>query len=276
MANDLAKIIDYSAYPIGDTDSMILQEVISRAQLELRNNGIALLPNFMLPSAIEETISDTEQLLTNAFRGISNHNVYLEDFKDDPSKGPEHPGQIISRSSKTCVTHDQLKESTPLNMLFMSTEMTNFVRLLLNKEVLYRTADALGALNVHVYRENDQLNWHFDRGEFAVTLLLQSPEGGGHFQYIPATRSEENENFELVRRVLLASQAGKDMSDLGIKQVEGLLPGTLMMFCGHNSMHRVTPIHGKKVRFLAVLSYEGRPDVHLNEYTRMKFFGRLR
>ena len=70
----------------------------------------------------------------------------------------------------------------------MSQAMTDFVRLLLQKEVLYRTADPLGALNVHVYKERDQLNWHFDRGEFAVTLLLQSPEGGGHFQYIPSTR----------------------------------------------------------------------------------------
>ena len=188
MAHDIASIVDYSNYPIAELGSTVLQEVITRARQEVNVNGIALLPNFMLQSAITQTITDTEQVLPNAFRGISDHNVYLEDCKDDISLEQDHPRKIISRSSKSCVTHDQIKTSTPLNRLYMSPEMTNFVRLLLHKEALYRTADPLGALNVHVYEENDQLNWHFDRGEYAVTLLLQSPDGGGHFQYIPSTR----------------------------------------------------------------------------------------
>ena len=188
MASDssLAKIINYSTYPIADTDSAVLKAVIERARHKVSENGIALLPNFMLPSAIRETIADTEEVLPNAFRGISDHNVYLEDTKDDLE--PQHPGNIISRSTKSCVTHDQIKPTTPLNQLYMSSEMTNFIRLLLHTEVLYRTADPLGALNIQVYKENDQLNWHFDRGEFAVTLLLQSAEAGGHFQYSPSTR----------------------------------------------------------------------------------------
>lgn len=187
MASDssLARIINYSTYPIAETDGAVLKAVIARARHEVSENGIALLPKFMLPSAIRETIADTEEVLPNAFRGISDHNVYLE---DDLSVEPQHPGKIISRSSKSCVTHDQIKPTTPLNQLYISSEMTNFIRLLLHKEALYRTADPLGALNIHVYKESDQLNWHFDRGEFAVTLLLQSPEEGGHFQYSPSTR----------------------------------------------------------------------------------------
>ena len=33
------------------------------------------------------------------------------------------------------------------------------------------------------YREGEALNWHFDRSEFTVTLLIQTPEEGGDFQY---------------------------------------------------------------------------------------------
>ena len=187
MTSDIERIINYSKYPITEPNSAIFVEVIKRARHELNEKGIALLPDFMLPSALKETITDTEQVLPKAFRGISDHNVYLEDCKEEKLE-PNRPSQIISRSSKSCVTHDQIKASTPLNNLYMSQAMTDFVRLLLQREVLYRTADPLGALNVHVYKERDQLNWHFDRGEFAVTLLLQSPEGGGHFQYIPSTR----------------------------------------------------------------------------------------
>lgn len=134
--------------------------------------------------------------------------------------------------------------------------------------MLYRTADPLGALNVHVYREND---W----GEFAVTLLLQAPEGGGLFQYIPSTRSDGNENYDLVRQVLLATKAGQDLMALGVKHADNQ-PGTLAIFSGKNSMHCVTPVGGQKSRILAVLSYEQKPDVHLNEYTRMKFYGCLK
>ena len=88
-------------------------------------------------------------------------------------------------------------------------------------------------------------------------------------------RSEENENYDLVKRVLLASQAGQDLTCLGAQQAD-MQPGTLVIFCGHNSMHRVTPVQGKTSRILAVLSYEQKANVHLNEYTRMKFYGRLR
>lgn len=92
--------------------------------------------------------------------------------------------------------------------------------------MLYRAADPLGALNVHVYREND---W----GEFAVTLLLQAPEGGGLFQYIPSTRSDGNENYDLVRQVLLATKAGQDLMALGVKHADNQ-PGTLAIFSGKN------------------------------------------
>lgn len=93
--------------------------------------------------------------------------------------------------------------------------------------------------------------------------------------YLSLFRSPGNENYHLVTKVLLASQAGKDLSDLGVKQAD-LQPGTLVIFCGRNSMHRVTPVQGSKSRILAVLSYEQKPDVYLNEYTRLKFYGRLR
>ena len=171
MTSDIERIINYSKYPITEPNRVILVEVIKRARHELNEKGIALLPDLMLSSALKETITDTEQVLPKAFRGISDHNVYLEDCKEEKLE-PNRPSEIISRSSKSCVTHDQIKASTPLNKLYMSQAMTDFVRLLLQRDVLYRTADPLGALNVHVYKEMDQLNWHFDRGEFAVTLRL--------------------------------------------------------------------------------------------------------
>ena len=187
MASDIRNIIDYTRYPISESASPILQEVINRARSELKDNGITLLRGFMLPSAIRQTILEAEGALPDAFCKTIDHTVYLEECQD-PLLENDHARNILCRSSKCCVTRDQIKTNSPLIQLYMSPEMTEFVRVLLDRDVLYRTADPLGDLNVHVYRENDQLDWHFDRGQFAVTSLLQAPEGGGRFQYIPLTR----------------------------------------------------------------------------------------
>ena len=187
MACDIKSIIDYQRYPIAEFESHILREIISSAKSELKGNGIAFLPGFLLPWVIRQTILEAEEALPDAFCKTIDHTVYLEECQD-PLLENDHARNILCRSSKCCVTRDQIKTNSSLIQLYMSPEMTEFVRVLLDRDVLYRTADPLGDLNVHVYRENDQLDWHFDRGQFAVTFLLQAPEGGGRFQYIPLTR----------------------------------------------------------------------------------------
>ena len=84
-------------------------------------------------------------------------------------------------------------------------------------------------------------------------------------------RSDQDENYQKVRRVVLQSCSAEGE---GVRQVR-LQAGTLMLFCGRNSLHRVTRVEGGRQRVLAVLSYEDRPGVLLNEYTRKKFYGRL-
>ena len=51
--------------------------------------------------------------------------------------------------------------------------------------------------------------------------------------------------------------------------------GTLVLFRGLNSLHRVTPTIGNRARILVVLAYNNKPGVSLSETARMTFFGRL-
>lgn len=120
MARDIKSIVDYTRYPIAESESHILQEVINRARSELKDNGITLLRGFMLPWAIRQTILEVEEALPIAFRATSDHNVYLEECKEDSVLGKDHARNISSRSSKYCVTHDQIKTNSPLNLLYMS------------------------------------------------------------------------------------------------------------------------------------------------------------
>ena len=52
-------------------------------------------------------------------------------------------------------------------------------------------------------------------------------------------------------------------------------PGTLVLFRGRNSMHRVTPTIGDTTRYLVVLAYNSQPGISLSENARQTFYGRI-
>jgi hypothetical protein len=52
-------------------------------------------------------------------------------------------------------------------------------------------------------------------------------------------------------------------------------PGTLTLFRGRRSLHRVSPVEGGQVRVNAVLAYGDRPGMRLNELTQRLFYGRV-
>ena len=133
---------------------------------------------------------------------------------------------------------------------------------------LYEYADLLSSINVHYATEGQELNWHFDNSEFAITLLLQSPEGGGSFDYVKDLRSAETGemNYDNVEAYV---DGLREPNSLAVK------PGTLMLFRGRNSMHRVTPTIGNRTRILVVLAYNSEPGISLSKQARMTFYGRL-
>jgi protocatechuate 3,4-dioxygenase beta subunit len=110
------------------------------------------------------------------------------------------------------------------------------------------------------------LNWHFDRSEFTTTLLLQAPEAGGAFEYRTDLRSAEDPNYDGVARLL----TGQD-PDL---QSITLEPGTLNVFRGKNTAHRVTPVQGETTRIIAVFSFYEKPGVRFTEEEQRGFYGR--
>ena len=54
----------------------------------------------------------------------------------------------------------------------------------------------------------------------------------------------------------------------------GLAPGTLNVFRGKNTAHRVTAVEGRVPRIVAVLSYYETPGVSFTEAERLGFYGR--
>ena len=153
-------------------------------------------------------------------------------------------------------------------MIYDSADFRRFLAAVVGEDALFEYADPLSSINVHFADEGQELGWHFDNSSFAVTLLLQAPHAGGQFQYVRDLRDSDagDMNYQGVSDVLDGQMAPTDLD---------IAPGTLVLFRGRNSMHRVTPAIGPLTRILVVLAYNNTPGISLSEAARMTFFGRL-
>jgi len=146
--------------------------------------------------------------------------------------------------------------------------LVTFLGRVLDVPRLYLMGDPLARANVLEYRPGEALNWHFDRSRYTTTLLIQAAEQAGEFEYRSNLNSDTDPNYDGVGRVL----RGEDHSI----QTNPLAAGTLNVFAGKNTLHRVTTVRGTRSRFVAVYSYYERPDVQFNDSERMGFYGRTR
>jgi hypothetical protein len=255
----VSDVIDRDRYPSGQA------ELVAELHERLARDGVCELPGFVRPRAVEEAVGEAASLAGDWFATDEEHTVYFEPIDEDAPSGD--PRGMRLRSSKKQIAYDQIPESSPVRRLYEDEETLRFVAGVLGLEELYRLDDPLAALGYAYMEPGDTLAWHFDRSEFAVTLMLQTAERGGAFQYVPNVRSEADERPELVAAVL------EERSD----QVVSLhpQPGTLTLFRGRRSLHRVSPVEGGRVRVNAVLAYGHEPGMRLNELTQRLFYGRV-
>ena len=260
MNEVLATIIDCEKHPFKS------ENFRSQCKQQLDANGVLVLNGFLLPSAIQALIKEAIANEYLAYYCENSHNVYLK--PQDDSLPEDHPRNQIVNSSKGCITDDQVPIESPLKALYNAKGFQDFLCAVLGENALYKYDDNLSSVNVHYAHEGQELGWHFDNSSFAITLLIQKPTHGGSFEYIrDFINSENNEmNYEGVDSLL----AGEQSPDVLLIE-----PGDLVLFRGRNSVHRVTPTKGDRVRILSVLAYNTESGVQLSESARMTFYGRL-
>ncbi len=205
-SDPVAGLVDTTRYPLDDLASPDGQELVDRCRSELQASGACQLPGFISPQGLQALVTEAAGLALLAFRQDDLHNVYFEDVDD--SLPEDHPNRLLQHTSSAAVAWDEIPEGSGIRELYESEQLLEFIRNALGKEKLYRNADPLGACTVVVYREGDELGWHFDNAEFAVTLMLQRSESGGDFEYVPRIRSHEEENHERIQQLLQGSDDG--------------------------------------------------------------------
>ena len=256
---NIRNIIDLGKYPLEDAN------FIKLCRTKISENGVLTLPNFLNEQIIKYLVEEGSDAQNMAFFSNSTHNVYLT--KNNLELDDDHIFNRQVVSSKGCITDDQIPQISPLKTLYNSEIFREFLASVLGEKKLYEYADGLSSINVHYASEGEELGWHFDNSSFAITLLLQAPEAGGSFEYIKDLRDSEagEMNFEGVKLLL------DGITKPEVLKVE---PGTLVLFRGKNSIHRVTPTRGSKTRMLVVLAYNTKPGISLSKSAQMTFFGR--
>ena len=256
---ELARAIDLDTCPIGDAD------YIARCKAELDEQGSLLINNFVRPEVIADLKREAEEHASQAYYCVQTHTAYLS--PPDPEFPSDHPRNRQEVSTKGCITDDQVPEGSWLRVIYESPEFRGFLCAVLGETDIYNYADPLSSINVHYYEPGNKLGWHFDNSSFAVTLMIEAPESGGVFEYIPALRDHAagNMNFEGVGQALDGNTPGIALN---------IRPGTLALFRGRNSLHRVTPTVGETQRIQVVLAYNTEPGFSLSEQARLTFYGR--
>jgi hypothetical protein len=201
------------------------------------------LPGFIKPSALPALVAECDELAKVAYHTTVNANLEV-------------------------VAYDQFPNDSVIRALYEWEPLMEFVARVLGEKQLYRYADPFGALNLAVMRDGHELGWHFDQTDFVVSIALQPSLEGGHFENVPRIRSMGNDNAETV-----AAIRNGERNDL--VRLEPMTPGTLMVFNGRWSYHRVSKVHGAVARHVALLAYDTKPGTDSNTELKLGRYGRL-
>jgi hypothetical protein len=262
----IAAAIDLARYPIAPLDGAPAQALAGDCRTQLAATGSCLLPGFLTRDAVRTMAAEAAQIAPLAHRkpGGRGSTAYLA--APDESFPATHPRRRLQTSSVGAVAYDLIPPRALVRQLYEWDGLLAFLAAALGKDSLYRYADPLGALNIAAMGDGEHLLWHFDQTDFVVSILLQDCERGGDFEYVPNIRSAAAENYDRVERLIDGDHGEVVRLDM--------TPGTLALFMGRHSIHRVTPIVGTTLRLIALLGYDTAPGTMSSERLKLARYGR--
>ena len=252
-------IINLEQHPIQESDYS------KSCKDQLDSTGALVMEDFLNSDTVEFLQNEAREVRPLAYFCHQNHNAYLLD--PDTDFPAEHIRNLEQVSDKGCITHDQVPENSLLRTLYEWPDFREFLKQVLGEPV-FPYADTLSSININYYEQGQQLGWHFDNASFAVTLMLQSPGQGGEFEYREMVRNCEKDDlaFADTEAVIKGKLQPKTLA---------IGDGSLVLFRGRNSLHRVAPVVSEHARILVTLNFNTEPGIMLSELARMAFFGRI-
>jgi len=250
-----AQLINTERYPLDRLHTHAGQALLQQVRERMQQVGSCTLPDFVTADVLERMAAEVREFVHLAYPGPREVSPYFFNYRlgEGQDLPPEHPLRRKGKRQLAQIAADLIPVESLLSQLYRTPLMREFLGAVLQQPV-YRSCDPYQSLNVSVMDEGGCQQWHFDAGHMVTTLLLQEPEGGGVFEYAPAIRSDDDENFAEVQAVL------EERSERVLRNQ--LSAGTLSLFRGHYSLHRVTPVTGKRQRLQAILGYSTNPKLY--------------
>lgn len=260
----MRNIINLDRYPLDKPDSPEWAALVKKCRADLAQNGMFNLEGFLTEKARAQAVEQVaDRFDTEAFTHSRRHNIY---FKPEVEGLPsDHSALREFDTINHTLCADQL-DGSPVIALYEYPEFARFLAATMNRPQLYTMPDPLARVNIMAYGDGEELNWHFDRSEFTTTLLLQAADIGGDLEYRQELRTETDPNYDGVVQLL----DGKDPLAKTLK----LAAGTLNVFRGVNTPHRVTKVQGDKARIMTVLCFYDNPGVRFTPEEQLGFYGR--
>jgi len=257
--------IDTERYPLDARESPGYAAVVAAGRAQLAEHGYAELSGFVRPGAVERFVAEAEALRPRAYASEGIGTPYLE-LPDEAAFASDHPRRTWMPYGVSAVPYDLFPTSSLLRGLYEAEVLRVLIEDIVDRGPVMRYADPFGALNLAVMHAGDQLQWHFDQTDFVVSLAIQTASVGGDFEVAPKIRSADDERYDEVAEVLDgASSAVVTLA---------MTPGTLLVFEGRHSLHRVSPIEGTRARHVGLLGYDTTPGAMVSDLLREIRYGR--
>jgi len=264
MPPNASDLVDLDRYPINEPGPR-RDAVIAEARAAIDAVGCAVLKGFVRAECLPAIVAECDRTAQYGHRNFNRTNPYFTADRDDLPAS--HPMRRFYDRSNAFVPADHFGDDSLLRALYEWPVFAPFIQQALGEARFYRYADPLADVIVNLAEEGGGFPWHFDTNNYTVTLAIQNAEYGGDFEYSPYLRTPTDENYDGVGRVL--------DGDPSLIRTLRLEPGDLQIFKGRYSLHRVTPLTGRRTRYVAIFSYVEEPGMVGSPERARQLYGRV-
>jgi len=242
-------VVNFARYAIEDLDSSGAGKVIAAARHQLTDSGIYMLEDFVTADALATMRAEAEAAMPLAVR-------HAAPLPQDLELG------VVPMRTQSAISYDLFGTDSPLRRLYEWDGLATLCRAILDEPDFHVCADPNVSCFVTSFATGDELGWHYDTMDTAVTMALQDSDSGGVFEFARHTRDA---GPAAERRVA----AGDDPGTRRIR----IPPGSLTFFHGRHSLHRVTPVGPGRPRLTLTMCFHRTPGKQFDLATRRIYAG---
>lgn len=264
MTTMITDYVDTDRYPIHEPGPEC-DALIAGLRAEIESVGCAVLKGFVRSERIAELVEECDRVAAFGHRNFNRTNPYFT--QDRPDLPEQHPLRRFYDRSNAFVPADHFGPGSILRAIYEWPAFAPFIQAALGEDRFFPYADPLADVIVNTAEAGNGFPWHFDTNNYTVTLAIQNAETGGAFEYSPHLRTPTDENYAGVEAVL--------DGDATLIRTLHLEPGDLQIFKGRYSLHRVTPLGGPRMRYVAIFSYVEEPGMVGSPERTSQLYGRV-